>query len=155
MMAERTIKAPFWMDRAKTRICCRFVYDDGREYEAVVSDTEEGNPDWKEIMDTFGVEGIDESSKEIGEQRRRDMELKHQQNIEYAEREKTDILFTAKLEAFEIEEVKNSTNRTLKSKIRKAKTIMEVQSYTITLIMKEIEKSEKAAKSTANTTANT
>ena len=41
-----------------------------------------------------------------------------------------------KLEAFEIDEVKNSENRELKKKIRKAKTLLEVQAYT-TMILQE------------------
>ena len=52
---------------------------------------------------------------------------------------KSDALFAAKLEAFEIEEVKNSKNRELKSKIRKAKTILEVTAFTAAVILKENE----------------
>ena len=47
------------------------------------------------------------------------------------------ILFSAKLEAFEIEEIKNSKNRKLKSRIRKAKNIMEVTAFTAALLISE------------------
>jgi len=44
-------------------------------------------------------------------------------------------LFQAKLDAFNIDVVKESTNRKIKSKIRKAKTIFEITAYTAYLIM--------------------
>jgi hypothetical protein len=46
-------------------------------------------------------------------------------------------LFVAKLDAFEIDAVKNSKNRDLKSKIRKSKNFMEVTAYTVMLLMQE------------------
>ena len=53
---------------------------------------------------------------------------------------KSDTLFDAKLEAFEIEIIKISKNREFKSRIRKAKSIMEVTALTAALIMLENEK---------------
>ena len=50
---------------------------------------------------------------------------------------RTDELFQAKLEAFEIEEIKMSQNRDLKSKIRKSKNMMEVTAYSAALIALE------------------
>ena len=46
-------------------------------------------------------------------------------------------LFAAKLDAFEIDLIKGSKNRELKSKIRKAKNIMEVTAYTVILLQQE------------------
>ena len=46
-----------------------------------------------------------------------------------------DDLFKIKLQCFEISEVKDSTNRTLKSKIRKSESFMGVLSYTVALIL--------------------
>ena len=47
-------------------------------------------------------------------------------------------IFKIKLQAFEIEEVKNSKNRELKAKIRKAGTFMEVLAYTSALVNSEL-----------------
>ena len=135
----RQIKHPFWANAEKTQIFCTFEYDDGRVLEAVVTKTEEGNPDWDEIMETFGEEGLQKSTDEIGEERRKRQEFEMQQAKEEQERMKTDTLFGAKLEAFEILEIKNSKNRSLKSKIRKANTLLEIQAYTTALIIKEME----------------
>ena len=55
------------------------------------------------------------------------------------ERIKSDALFDAKLEAFEIADIKNSKNRTFKSRIRKSKSIMEVTALTAALIILENE----------------
>jgi hypothetical protein len=72
------------------------------------------------------------------------MEDRNQQIKQNLERQKVDKtrmqqeqLFAAKLDAFEIDVVKNSTNRDLKSKIRKSKTFMEVTAYTVMLLMQE------------------
>ena len=56
------------------------------------------------------------------------------------ERMKVDALFQAKLDAFDIDMIKNSKNRELKSKIRKAKTLIEVTAFASALITLEHEK---------------
>jgi hypothetical protein len=56
------------------------------------------------------------------------------------ERMKVDALFQAKLDAFEIDIIKNSKNRELKSRIRKAKTLIEVTVFASALISLEYEK---------------
>jgi len=54
-----------------------------------------------------------------------------------------DRLFKAKLEAFELEEIKSSKNRTMKSKIRKAESVNQVYIYAGALIaIEEINKSK-------------
>ena len=138
---KREILEPFWMNAEKNQIKCIFKYETGA-YEAVVSDTLEGNPDWKEIIETFGVEAIDANTqKRIDEKTLRENEHKEVLKDE-EERIISENLFAAKLEAFEVPEVKNSTNRPLKSKIRKATSIMQVQAYTTALVIKELESEE-------------
>ena len=56
------------------------------------------------------------------------------------ERMKVDALFQAKLDTFEIDIIKNSKNRQLKSRIRKAKTLIEVTAFASALIALEHEK---------------
>jgi len=48
---------------------------------------------------------------------------------------KDEDLFKLKLQSFEIEQVKNSTNRELKSSLRKSQTFMEAVAYTAALIL--------------------
>jgi hypothetical protein len=136
---KREIKHPYWANTEKTQVICQFHYEDGRILEASVMDTEEGNPDWAEIMDTFGVEGIDKATEDFGNERREAKEQQEARAKEAAEREKNDALFNIKLEVFEIPEIKDSTDREMKSRIRKAKTLTEVQIFASVLMMKELD----------------
>jgi type I restriction enzyme R subunit len=52
-------------------------------------------------------------------------------------REELERLFNSKLACFEILEIKNSKNRKLRSKIRKAKNEIELMAYTSLLVMEE------------------
>lgn len=136
---KREIKHPVWVNKEKTQVQCIFEYEGGGSFEAVVSDTAEGNPDWEEIMETFGVEEIDNLTQKLEDHRLQKHNERKQQVEDHREREKNEALFACKLEAFEIPEVKASSNREMKAKIRKAKSIVEVQSYTTILLMKELE----------------
>lgn len=141
---KRTIKEPYWSNNDKTQVGCQFVYEDGRHFNVVVSDTADGNPDWKEIFENFNAEEIDKNTEEMLDRNRKQQEQREKIDAENAEKMKQEILFQAKLEAFEIEEIKNSQDRDLKSKIRKSKNLTEVQAYASILIMKELEKSATA-----------
>jgi hypothetical protein len=135
---KKTITKPYWANDSKTQVNCQFEYENGRILNVTVSDTDEGNPDWKQIMETIGTAQIDKNTEELHAQAAERNVQRAQREKERLEKEKGDRLFAAKLEAFEIEEVKASKDRKMKSKIRKAKSIMEVQAYTVTLIMKEM-----------------
>ena len=50
---KRIIKNPYWGNDEKTQVMCEFHYEDGSAQIAAVTDTEEGNPDWKEIFNNF------------------------------------------------------------------------------------------------------
>ena len=136
---KRIIKNPWWGNEEKTIVRCQFFMENGEILEASVSDTEEGNPDWYEIMENFGVEDIDKRTQAFidahEEQHRKEKEWRKDQQ----EKQRSDSLFSAKLEAFEMDLIKNSKNRELKSMIRKAKSIMEVTTYASVLVMKELE----------------
>ena len=127
---KKKITNPVWGNEEKTIVLCDFEYEDNSISSASVSNTEGGNPDWKEIFDTY-------KKKDIGK-----FVERHRQNNQPPpidiEKELNEILFRSKLEAFEIEEVKNSKNRTLKSKIRKGKSLTEVYAYTAALLSIEL-----------------
>ena len=134
---KRTIKNPYWGNNEKTQVVCEFHYENGPIQTAAVSDTTEGNPDWKEIFEIFTIEEIDQITEtykaEEFEERKKQIEFEKDE----IERIKSDDLFSAKLQAFEIEEIKNSKNRKLKSRIRKAKSIIEVTAFTAALLISE------------------
>ena len=135
---NREIKHPYWANDEKTQVVCQFHYENGQVLEASVMDTEEGNPDWAEIFETFTIEDIDNTTNRMLKEREEMLEKRKLEEGEHKERFKTDTLFAAKLEAFQIDAIRNSKNRKLKSSIRKAQTLMEVQAYTTILLMEEM-----------------
>tara|TARA_Y100000389_G_C17436978_1_gene506133 strand:+ start:459 stop:890 length:432 start_codon:yes stop_codon:yes gene_type:complete len=136
----RKILDPYWGNQEKTQVICKFSYEGGPIVEAAVSDTKDGNPDWKEIFQTFTVEEVDDLTENTLKERLENHELRKSFAKDEEARAKNDILFDAKLDAFEIEVIKNSKNRDYKSNIRKAKTLVEVMAYTSALIILENEK---------------
>lgn len=144
VVRKRKILDPYFCNNAETQVGCQFEFEDGSIFNATVSDTAEGNPDWAEIFELFTKEEIQNNTKMMLEKNQADRDEANRIDMENAEKMKADILFQAKLEAFEVEEIKNSDNRELKSKIRKSKNLTELQAYTVLLIMKEFDKSEQA-----------
>jgi hypothetical protein len=135
---EREIISPRWGSESKTSIICKFRYSDGRVLNASISVPEGGtNPDWDEIMEKFGVEYLDnEAIRQLDDHNKRKATAINQRQIDM-ERQQKEILFNAKAEAFDMEVVKNSTNREVKNKIRRATSIMEVHVYTAMLHIME------------------
>lgn len=125
----RIIRAPRWANEEKTHIICQFEYDDGRVLTASVTDTEEGNPDWKEILEVFSTEVIDENTKkdiELHNERKTQREEQQKQEEEIAKR---NILFLAKSEAFDLDIIRDSSYTDLKSNLRKASSLTEIHAY--------------------------
>lgn len=143
---KREITNARWANDRKTKVWCTFRYEDGKVLNAVVQDTEEGNPDWKEIMELFSIETLDKNTEEFLKGVQEQKKFEEQKHKERQETMKNESIFNAKLEAFSIEEIKNSKNTELKSKIRRAKTIMEVTAYTSLLLVTESLQTPKKTK---------
>tara|TARA_B100002019_G_scaffold102691_1_gene88459 strand:+ start:1506 stop:1922 length:417 start_codon:yes stop_codon:yes gene_type:complete len=137
---KRTIKNPYWGNNEKTQVMCEFHFENGPIQTAAVTQTKEGNPDWEEIFDNFTPEQIDKLTKNVLAEAREEHEKRKQMQRDDVERMKVDALFQAKLDTFEIDIIKNSKNRQLKSRIRKAKTLIEVTAFASALIALEHEK---------------
>ena len=137
---KRTIKNPYWGNNEKTQVMCEFHFENGPIQTAAVSQTKEGNPDWQEIFTKFTTEEIDKLTEGALAEAREEHEKRKQMERDDIERMKVDALFQAKLDAFEIDIIKNSKNRKLKSRIRKAKTLIEVTAFASALITLEHEK---------------
>ena len=135
----RQIINPRWANEEKTHIIAGLRYEDGKEVVASITNVDGAapNPDWQEIMDNFGVEGVDKNSEEaLASHMQRKQSAAERRAIEI-ERAQKEALFNAKAEAFDMDVVKNSTNRDLKNLIRRANTIMEVTVYTALLHLME------------------
>ena len=135
---QRTIEDPYWVDDRKNTVIVKFNYEDGPTDIACIN-REAGNPDWQAVLDTFTLEEIDENTRKLDEQKEEEQSLKEEARKDSEQRAEGDLIFAAKLAIFEIEEIKKSTNRSLKSKIRKSKSVIEAQAYASVLIMKEMD----------------
>ena len=142
MKPNRTIKNPHWTNDKKNQIHCEFHYENGPVVNACVSDTKNGNPDWKEIFDKFDVKEIEKNTEKVIQDIDYKIKFKKREKKEKSQAAKIDTLFNRKLEAFEISTVKNSKDRNLKSLIRKASNETEVYAYTAALILKEMKNEE-------------
>ena len=136
-IVSRKIENPYWANKEKQHIIAEFFYQDTNKRVTASIMNDGSNRDYEEIMRNFSIGQIDANT----DRRMEDRNQQIKQNLERQKVDKTRMqqeqLFAAKLDAFEIDVVKNSKNRDLKSKIRKSKTFMEVTAYTVMLLMQE------------------
>ena len=146
---KKEFRHPFWENYQKDRITCKLVitHDNGEVTSSTSTVGKYGKngeitQDYKDVIALTPVEQIDKNTLER-EQRHKDNRIADRRK--QAEREaarKLEKLFNAKLEVFEIESIKNSTNRKAKSKIRRSKKQYEMMAYAIMLIQEEDAKNE-------------
>lgn len=134
---KRTIVNPHWINNARTVLSAEFHYDDGRVTTATISDTDAGNPDLLEIKQKFTVEELEQNTRKKISDIQRERERKFQEEQAKAQRKQQEELFAAKLKIFEIDAIKESTNRALKSKIRKSKSDVEALAWAAALMLNE------------------
>lgn len=104
----------------------------------------EDSREWKDFFHKFTSEQIDEFSetnkiqREAQNKNRPSREIKQRDEKQRFERKRAaddlETLFRAKLEAFEIPEVRDSENRELRSRIRKSKSLTEISALVASFI---------------------
>ena len=140
----------FWETDEKQMLNCILEMEDdvGRVTRQVMKlrktdDEGNDNPDFIEVVDQLGEELITTNTNERNVRKKREAEEDKQRQLEHAKARKLEQLFNYKLEAFEIDDIKNSKNRQLKSKLRRAKNRVEVDLYAIMIVMEEMKKREE------------
>ena len=134
---KRTIVNPHWTNNARTILAAEFHYDDGRIINAVISSSDTSNPDLAEILNTFTTEQL-EANTQTAIKRSNDAAAKRKQDEEaLAQKKFNEDLFAAKLKIFDIDAVKNSTNKKLKSQIRKSKSETEAMAWAAALLLSD------------------
>ena len=93
------------------------------------------NPDFKEVLDAITFEAITANTNERNEKKLVERAEAEQVRLERGRAKDLQQLFEAKISAFEIDAIKNSTNRVLKSKLRKAQNVVEVNVYCMMIVM--------------------
>lgn len=146
-------KHPFWETAAKDRLTCRLniTHDDGSFTTTVarVSKYDENgkiNPDYEEILAQNSMEAIDKFTEERLERHKQEREARVKKQQERNEAKRLQELFNKKLATFEIPEIKDSTNRVLKSKIRKARNEIEMMAYATMLLTEAMNAKDGDAK---------
>ena len=82
---------------------------------------------------------IDKNTDERVNRKFKEQEQQRELEINKRKAERLEKLFNYKLETFEVEDIKESKNRILKSKLRRAKSIPEVNLYAIMIIQDKLE----------------
>lgn len=136
---QKTYENPYWSNKETRHLIVTIVRPDGKTKNiASIMDPNGTNPDMKAVLAQYTEEDIDKNTQ-AGLDRRNDnikkqMERRESQNA----RAKQEGLFACKLEAFEIEGIKNSKDIEMKKMIRKAKSPMEVNAYATILLMRDL-----------------
>jgi len=120
---KKTIKNPHWINNARTVLSVEFHYDDGRVMSAVVNGDDVNNVDLKQVLAEFTPEQLEDNTRKAIAKQNRDREA----------------LFALKLKAFEVEAVKNTPEKKLKSALRRAKSDIEVFAFASAIIIKDFE----------------
>jgi hypothetical protein len=106
------------------------------------NDDETENEIFNEVVEFLGEDLIDESSKKRLEKKQAEAEMEKEKQLEQERAKKLEKLFEYKLETFEISEIKESKNRLLKSKLRRSKSIPEVNLYAMMIVKDAIDNAE-------------
>lgn len=135
---------PYWSNKENRHLIVTIENASGQSNMASIMDPDGTNPDMKAVLEQYTEEEIDKNTEEGLNRRNENIKRQMERRESQQARAKQEGLFNCKLEAFEVEAIKNSKNTELKRKIRKAKSIMEVQAYATILLMKELENDEAA-----------
>jgi hypothetical protein len=149
-IVSKTYDKPVWGDNQKTHILVNIKtkMDDGQimiQSAAITRDN--NNPDWAAIIEEHGEKGVEANTKNMLKDQKENI-VKHtakqkEEQVFKKERTAQERLFDSKLAIFEIEDIKNSKNRKIKSKIRKAPTEIEAMAYATALLLNVINETEK------------
>ena len=130
---------PYWSNKDNRHLIVTIEQPNGTKSLASIMDPDGTNPDMKAVLEQYTEEQIDANTQEGLDRRNENIKRQMERRESQAARSKQEALFNCKLEAFEVDAIKNSKNTELKRMIRKSKSIMEVQAYATILMMKELE----------------
>jgi len=146
MATKKWLDNAFWETDEKQQLNCilEIVDDEGREVRQVMKlnrTDREGNPNamFEEVVEALGEEAIDRETSDRVTRKKAEADENKQRDLEHQKARKLEKLFNYKLEAFEVDEIKASKNRALKGKLRRAKSRIEVDLYSIMILQEALE----------------
>jgi len=125
-MAKRFKTALWEIPEEKKRIRALEITETGSR-ELIIDPEDKENYD--AVLAEFSIDEITARSEEDVKQFRQKRIAEEQFNKENEQRQLQESLFIEKLSVMEIDEIKNTTNKKLKRRIRKAKTFAELYIY--------------------------
>lgn len=150
MSSRKWLDNAFWETPEKNELNCILELEDdlGRQTRQVMRLNKldkqgNPNPDYDEVVEVLGEELIDKRTEERRIRKKQEKEEKQRRDVEHARARKLEDLFNYKMEVFEIDEVKVCTNRPMKSKLRRAKSKIEVDLYAMMILQEHIANEEK------------
>ena len=146
MSYRRWMDNAFWETDAKEQLNCILEMEDDvgrvtRQQMLLSRVDRDGNANelFAEVVEALGEETIDKETEERVIRKKAQAEEEKQRDLEHRKARKLEKLFNYKLEAFEVDEIKNSKNRKLKAKLRRAKSRIEVDLYSIMILQDALE----------------
>lgn len=140
---------PFWKTEDKTEAMSIYVieHDDGKveTKQQPVPKVINGeiNPLWTQLMNEIGPEKIDSNTKKRKEEKAKEHKeqvLREEQNNKSVQLEK---LFGLKIKAFEIKEVRECSDRKLRTKLRSSKNEIEMNAWITAIFLKSLEENNE------------
>ena len=137
---ERTwIKDAFWETPEKNQLNCISEHKEGFKDVRQVHKLKRGDPLFDECVEALTEKHIDVNTDRRVNKKFKEQEQQRQLEINKRKAQKLEELLNYKLETFEVEEIKESRNRILKSKLRRSKSIPEVNLYAIMILQDKLE----------------
>ena len=133
-MIRKWDKDAFWETPKKTVLNCISEQEEGNKKIRQVHKLVDSDPLFKECVDALTPEHIAENTKQRVARKFEEQNKRKELEESKEKAKKMELLFNYKLETFEVEEIKLSRNRELKSKLRRAKSIPEVNLWAIKIL---------------------
>ena len=126
-MADKRFKKILWEDpETKQRLRCREITDTGSR-EIIIDKADEDN--WNAALAETSIDEISARTQADIDEFRTMRDSEEQHNQEQEKRAFAEQLFQAKLTLYELPEIKASTNKKLKRRLRKAETFEALNVY--------------------------
>jgi wyosine [tRNA(Phe)-imidazoG37] synthetase (radical SAM superfamily) len=146
MSRKQWMENAFWETEAKKEVNCILELEDDvgritRQQMFLQRINKDGSENelFNEVIDALGEDAIDAETVDRVTRKSAEVEEEKMREDEHQKARKLEKLFNYKMEAFEVEEIKNSKNRKLKAKLRRAKSKIEVDMYSIMILQDQLE----------------
>lgn len=96
------------------------------------------NPDFSELIEQVGEEKIDQNTDERRQVKAKEKEEETQKRKAESQAKDLERLFDSKIKILEIEQIANTKNKELKSKLRRSKNMVELNMYAQLIMMEEL-----------------